>query len=88
MRYSNFLVCIMKEVFRDMQLRIIAKACEELPKLAFLGQFLVLCGHQNIFRLFSFERTPCVKFRKYFNFAGMSENMFQSVNMEVYEKSF
>ena len=30
----------------------------------------------------------CVKFRKYLNFAGMSENTFQSFNMEVYEKVF
>ena len=38
---------------------------------------------------FTFQaQTPCVKFRKYFNFAGMSENMFQSFNMEVYENFF
>ena len=32
--------------------------------------------------------TPRVKFRKYFNFAGMSENTLQSFNMEVYENFF
>ena len=32
--------------------------------------------------------TPCRKFRKYFQMRQLSENMFQSFNMEVYEKIF
>ena len=31
---------------------------------------------------------PCVKFRKYFEMRQLSENTFQSFNMEVYEKIF
>ena len=31
---------------------------------------------------------PCVKFRKYFEMRQLSENTFQSFNMEVYEKFF
>ena len=33
-------------------------------------------------------RSPCVKFRKYFEMRQLSENTFQSFNMEVYEKDF
>ena len=32
--------------------------------------------------------SPCVKFRKYFQMRQLSENTFQSFNMEVYEKIF
>ena len=32
--------------------------------------------------------TPCIKFRKYFEMRQLSENTFQSFNMEVYEKFF
>ena len=32
--------------------------------------------------------TPCVKFRKYFQMQQLSENTFQSFNMEVYERIF
>ena len=42
---------------------------------------------RNLFRI-AITLPPCVKFRKYFNFAGMSENTFQSFNMEVYENFF
>ena len=31
---------------------------------------------------------PRIKFRKYFNFADLSENTFQSFNMEVYVETF
>ena len=34
------------------------------------------------------EHAPCVKFRKYFQMRQLSENTFQSINMEVYEKIF
>ena len=32
--------------------------------------------------------TPCGKFKKYFQMRQLSENTFQSFNMEVYEKFF
>ena len=32
--------------------------------------------------------SPCVKFRKYFEMRQLSENTFQSFNMEVYERFF
>ena len=32
--------------------------------------------------------TPCGKFRKYCHMRQLSENTFQSFNMEVYEKIF
>ena len=42
--------------------------------------------HSNSITL---SESPCVKFRKYFDFAEMSENTFQSFDMVyVYEKKF
>ena len=40
------------------------------------------------FRHFNIDTAPCVKFRKYFQMRQLSENTFQSFNMEVYERIF
>ena len=60
---------------------------KETPEIIqLLTAILILSFLSDVIKIFS--RAPCGKFRKYFQMRQLSENTFQSFNMEVYEKIF